>query len=77
MLFMEMAETLDFMRFSGINNDINKLFTLALSGWFWEKSENNCCAIYTIHKKYFVQSVKFSKNAWLCCNNVVLYKRVR
>ena len=32
MLFIEMAETLDFMRFSGINNNINKLFTLALSG---------------------------------------------
>lgn len=32
MLFMEMAETLDFMRFLGINNNINKLFTLALSG---------------------------------------------
>ena len=26
MLFIEMAETLDFMRFSGINNNINKLF---------------------------------------------------
>ena len=33
MLFMIMLETLDFMRISGINNNINKLFTLALSGW--------------------------------------------
>ena len=32
MLFMEMAETLDFMRFSGINKNINKLFINALSG---------------------------------------------
>ena len=32
MLFIEMLETLDFMRFSGINNNINKLFTPALSG---------------------------------------------
>ena len=30
--FTEMLETLDFMRFSGINNNINKLFTFALSG---------------------------------------------
>lgn len=37
MLFKETLETLDFMRFSGINNNINKLFTLALSGCFWAK----------------------------------------
>ena len=37
MLFMKIAETLDFMRFSGINNNINKLFTLALPRWFWAK----------------------------------------
>ena len=40
MLFIETAETLDFMRFSSINNNINKLFTLALSGRFWAKIKN-------------------------------------
>ena len=37
MLFTEMLKTLDFMRFSGINNNINKLFTLTLSGRFGAK----------------------------------------
>lgn len=37
MLFIKMAETLDFMRFSGINNNINKLFIIALQGGFGRK----------------------------------------
>ena len=37
MLFMKMAESGLNKGFSGINKNINKLFTFALSGWFWAK----------------------------------------
>ena len=61
MLFMEIAESGLNKGFSGINKNINKLFTLALSGWFWEK-----------RKMFIVKFAQFIKK--LLCKLLFLQK---